>query len=115
MPFDGDELARDAEQSLDAPLRLLVAPFAEVPVADHAVGVDEVERRPGVIGERVPDRVVAVDRHRVVDPSLLDRLLHEVDLVLEGELGRVDADDDQPVDRGRPATTRGRRAPGAAS
>jgi hypothetical protein len=46
--FDGDELAVDAEQLLDEALRFLVASFAEVPVADPAVGVDEVERRPGV-------------------------------------------------------------------
>ena len=38
-----------------------------------------------MIGERIPDREVVVDCDQVVDPSLLDRLLHEVDLVLEGE------------------------------
>ena len=96
-PFDGDELALDAEQSLEDALRLLVAAFAEVLVADHAVRVDEVERRPVVVVEGAPDRIVVVDRDRVVDLSLLRRLLHAVDLLLEGELRRVDADHDQPV------------------
>ena len=44
-----------------------------------------------------PDRVVVVDRDRVVDPSLRRRLPDAVELVLEGELRGVDADDDQPV------------------
>ena len=96
-PFDGDELALDAEQPLDDALGLLVASLAEVLVADDAVRVDEVERRPVVVVERAPDRVVVVDRDRVVDLSLLDRRPDAVDLVLEGELRRVDADHDQPV------------------
>jgi hypothetical protein len=66
-------------------------------VADDALAVDEVERRPVVVGEGVPDRVVVVLGDGVVDPALLVGLAHEVDVVLEGELGRVDADDDQPV------------------
>jgi hypothetical protein len=45
---------------------LLVASFAEVVVADDAVGVDEVERRPVVVVEGAPDLVVVVDRDRVV-------------------------------------------------
>jgi hypothetical protein len=45
-PFDGDEFALDAEQPLDDALRLLVASFTEVLVADDAVRVDEVQRRP---------------------------------------------------------------------
>ena len=96
-PFDRDEVALDAEQLLDRALRLLVAALAEVVVADDALRVDEVERRPVVVVERVPDVVVVVDRDRVVDPSLRRRLPHPVDLVLERELRRVDADDDQPV------------------
>jgi hypothetical protein len=67
-PFDGDELALDAEQPLDHALGLLVAAFAELLVADDALLVDEVERRPTVIGESAPDGVVVVDRDRVVDP-----------------------------------------------
>ena len=66
-------------------------------VADGAVRVDEVERRPVVVVEGAPDLVVVVDRDGVADPSLRRRLPHAVDVVLERELRRVDADDDQPV------------------
>ena len=97
LPSDGDELALDAEQPLDDALRSLVAPFAEVVVADGAIRVDEVERRPVVVVEGAPDRVVVVGRDGVVDRSVLRRLAHAVELVLERELRRVDADDDQPV------------------
>ena len=114
-PSTGDGPALDAQQLLDDALRLLVAAFAEVLVADDAVGVDEVQRRPVVVGERVPDLVVVVDGDRVVDRSLAGRAPHAVDVVLEGEFGRVDADDDQPVVAVGRATTRGRRALGAAS
>ena len=95
--FDGDELALDSEQLLDHALGLLVAPFAEVAVADDAVRVDEVERRPVVVVEGRPDGVVVVDRDRVVDLTRVDCLPYALDLVLERELRRVDADDDQPV------------------
>jgi hypothetical protein len=50
-----------------------------------------------MIGERAPDLVVVVDGDRVVDRSLLDRAPHAVDVMLEGELRRMNADDDQPV------------------
>jgi hypothetical protein len=48
--------------------------FAEVLVADDAVRVDEVQRRPVAVGERAPDLVGDVDRDRVVDLALLGRL-----------------------------------------
>src|SRR5918998_3081890 len=95
--FDGYELAVDAQELLDDALELLVASFAEVLVADDAVAVGEVQRRPVVVGEGAPDLVVVVDHDRVVDRSLACRAPHAVDVVLEGELGRVDADDDQPI------------------
>ena len=66
-------------------------------VADDAVGVGEVERRPVVVVERGPDRVVVVERDGVVDASFLHRLPDPVDLVLEGELRGVDSDHDQSV------------------
>jgi hypothetical protein len=52
--------------------------FAEVLVADDAVRVDEVQRRPVAVGERAPDLVGVVDRDRVVDLALLGRLPHAV-------------------------------------
>ena len=66
-------------------------------VADDPLPVDEIERRPVVVVEGAPDPVVVVDRDRVVDLPLLRRLAHEIDLVLERELRRVDPDHDQPV------------------
>ena len=77
--------------------RFFVASFAELLVADDPLRVDEVQRRPVVIGERAPDRVVVVDRDRIVDRSRLDRVAYAIDVMLEGELRRVDADHDQPV------------------
>jgi hypothetical protein len=73
-PFHGGELALDAEQLLDDALGLLVASFAEVLVADAPACVDEVERRPVVVVECAPDRVVAVERNRVVNRPILIRL-----------------------------------------
>src|SRR4051794_14921638 len=96
-PVDGDGLALDAEQPLDDELRLLVASFAEVLVADDPVRVDEVERRPVVVVEGAPDLVVAVEHDRVVDPSRLRRAPHAIDFLLERELRGVDSDDDQSV------------------
>jgi hypothetical protein len=49
--FDRDELVLDAEQLLDDALGLLVTTFPEVLIADDAFGVDEVQRRPVVVGE----------------------------------------------------------------
>jgi hypothetical protein len=96
-PFDGDELTLHAEQPLDDALRLLVASLAEVVVADDAVRVDEVERRPVVVVERAPDLVLVVERDRIVDLSLGRREPHAVELVLERELRCVNAEHDQPV------------------
>jgi hypothetical protein len=95
--FDRDVVALDAEQLLDDVLRLLVASFAEVVVANDAFLVDEVERRPVVVVEAAPDGVVVVEHNRIVDGARLHRLLHAFDLVLERELRRMHADHDQPV------------------
>ena len=78
-PLDGDQLALDAEQLLDHALGLLVPAFTEVVIADDAVAVDEVQRRPVVVVEGAPDLVVVVERDRIVDPSLRDRLPHPVE------------------------------------
>jgi hypothetical protein len=82
---------------LEHALRLLVTSLSEVLVADDAVRVDEVEGRPVVVVEGVPDLVVVVDHDWIVDPALLDRRPYAVDFVLERELGCVDSDDNQPV------------------
>ena len=95
--LDGDELALDADQRLDHALGLLVAALAEVMVSDQAVAIDEIERRPVMVAESAPDRIVAVHRDGVVDRSHLGRVSDAVDVVLERELRRVHSDDHQPV------------------
>ena len=110
-PLDGNGHALDAEQPLDDALGLLIVSLAEVVVTDDAIAVYEVERWPVMVFESSPDGVVVIDRDRVVDPSLLRRLADTVNVMLEGEFRRVDADHDQPVSLGRSATRRGRGVP----
>jgi hypothetical protein len=50
-----------------------------------------------VIVERLPDGVVVVHRQRIADVHLLDGPAHVVEIALEVELRRLDADDGQPV------------------
>ena len=85
------------QQLLDDPFRLLVVAFAELMMPDVPLRIDEVERRPIFVVERAPYRIVAVDRDRIVDPHVLRGPAHVVDVVLEGELGRVHADHHQPL------------------
>ena len=89
----------EAQQLLDRSLGLLVGALAEVLEADAPDAIDEVDGRPVVVVERPPDGEVVVDDDRVVDAQVGDRAAHVVEVVLEAELGRVDADDDRP--RGR--------------
>jgi len=63
-----------------------------VVIADEALRVDEIQRRPIVVGEGAPNLVVVVDRDRVIDRSVLRRLAHAGDVVLERELRRVDSE-----------------------
>ena len=88
----GDEVTLDAQQLLQETLRLLVVFLAEMVVADHAVPVDEVQRRPVVIVERGPHPEPVVDRDRVVDSPDRHGLPDLVDVVPEGELRRVHSD-----------------------
>ena len=75
----------------------LVVALTEAVVADLPLGVDEVERRPVVVVEGGPDGVVVVGRDRVVDRQVLDGSADVAEVVLEVELGGVDADHHQPV------------------
>jgi hypothetical protein len=50
-----------------------------------------------VVIEGAPDFVVVVERDRIVDAPLFRRVPDAFELVLEGELRRVDPDHDQPV------------------
>jgi hypothetical protein len=78
-------------------LRHLVVALTKAVVPNLPLAVDEVERRPVVVAEGGPDGVVVVDRDRVVDPQVVDLLADVVEVVLEVELGGVDADHDQSV------------------
>ena len=94
---DADGRLVEAQQLLDRSLGLLVGALAEVPEADAPDAIDEVDGRPVVVVERPPDGEVVVDDDRVVDPEFGDRAAYVVEVVLEAELGRVDADDDGPA------------------
>jgi hypothetical protein len=95
---DGDELFVDglalglAQQVLDHPLAFVVVALAEVVVTDPALRVCEVDGRPVPVGECAPDPVVAVERDRVLDPQGLHGLADVVNLALERELRRMDAE-----------------------
>jgi hypothetical protein len=78
-------------------LALLVAALAEVVMADPPLRVGDVHGGPVMVRERLPDAVPAVDRDGIRDAVLLDRPADVVDVPLEGELGRVHADDDQSL------------------
>ena len=87
----------DAQQTLDRPLGLLVRPLAEVVEPDTPVAIDEVDSRPVVVLERPPDGEVVIDDDRVTDAEFACRAAHVLEVVLEPELGRMHADDDEPA------------------
>jgi len=78
-------------------LGLLVGALAEMVEADAPVAIDEVEGRPVVVLERPPDGEVVVQDDGVADVQFGDSAAHIVEVVLEPELGRVDADDEEPA------------------
>src|SRR5204863_9570161 len=84
-------------QLLNRQLGVLVATLSEMVVADGSFRVHEVEGRPVVVVEGAPDRVVVVDRDRGVDAPSLERAANVGEVVLEAELRRVNADDNQPL------------------
>src|SRR5215218_1488586 len=89
--------ARIREQLTDGSLRLPVVTLAEVRVTHPAARVDQVLRRPVLVRVGVPGGVVVVLDDRVAQAVLVDRIGHVVGISLERELGRVHADDRQPL------------------
>ena len=85
------------QQSLNDPFRTLVLALAEFVMPNHTLCVDEVLRGPIVVGEGLPDRVVVVERDRILDVHVVCGPTHVADVVLEPELGSVDADHDEAV------------------
>ena len=101
----GHEIVRDtaasafAQQLLNDPFAFVVRTLAVVVVANSSFPVSDVRGRPVVVAERLPDRIVRIERDRILDPHLLRGLADVVDVALERELGRVDADHDQAIIR----------------
>src|SRR4029079_6023695 len=72
----------------------LVLALAELMIANLSTCIDEVQRRPILVPEGPPDRIVVVDDDRPVDSHRLHRPAHVLEIVLERELRRMYADDD---------------------
>src|SRR6266496_2104484 len=85
------------QQLLNDHFGLFVFALAELMMSNLSLRVDEVEGWPVVVVEGTPDRIVVVDRDRIVDPQVRGGSADVVEVVLEVELRRVHADDHQSV------------------
>ena len=85
------------EQRPDRRFGLVVVALAEARVAHLAVGVDQVVGGPVLVAVGVPGAHVVVLDDRVAQPELRDRVGDVAGVLLERELGRLDADDRQAV------------------
>src|SRR6266545_7499026 len=56
------------QQLLNDHFRLFVLALAVLMMANLPLRIDKIERRPIVVVERNPDRIVAIDRDRIIDP-----------------------------------------------
>ena len=74
----------------------MVATFAELDVANSALSVDQVVRRPEAVAVVGPRAEVVVERDGVFDRIVLGTGLHVGGNLLKGVLGGVHADDVQP-------------------
>src|SRR6516165_4213899 len=66
-------------------------------VPNAALCVDEVMRGPVPVVEGSPDGVVIVDSHGVIDFQIDYSVLHITDVLLEGKLRRMRANDNQSL------------------
>jgi hypothetical protein len=87
--------ARFRQQSLNDLLGPVVLTLAEVMLANLPTRIDEVKGRPILILECPPDRIVVVDRDRILDPHLPHGSTNVVDVLFESEFGCVHADHDE--------------------
>ncbi len=76
-------------------LGFVVVALAELVVAELAGCVEEVVGGPVLVMEGLPDAVVVVHGDGVLDTQVADGFADVGLVLLEGELGRVDADDDE--------------------
>jgi hypothetical protein len=86
-----------AQEHLDDHLALLVAALTEVHVPDRPFRVRDVHAGPVVVREGAPDRVLGVERDRILDALVRSGPADVVGVSLERELRRVDADNDQAL------------------
>jgi hypothetical protein len=99
---DRDQLSSHAlvpcrdQKLLNGGFRPGVLAFAEVMMPDFSLGIDEVEGRPVLVLEGIPDGMVAVHRDGVAHSEGLGSPADVVDVLLESELRGVHPDHDQP-------------------
>ncbi len=65
----------------------VIVAFAEMMVADAALGIDEIMRRPELVVEALPDLIIIVDRHGIGNAEFAHRTAHIVDILLESNSG----------------------------
>ena len=66
-------------------------------VAEPALAIDEIVRRPIMVVERAPDGVIVVERDRIADIEIAHGPPDIGGILLECELRRVDADHDESL------------------
>ena len=64
-------------------------------VADFSGCINEVVGWPKLVAECLPDAVFIVESNRVGDVQFLDRAAHVIRVLFEGELGGINANDDE--------------------
>src|SRR5882757_11589991 len=89
--------ARLGQQRLNLSLRACVLTFAELPIADVSLSVEEIEGGPINVMERIPNRVFIVNRNRVVNVHLSQRGPNIIHVLLEIKLRSVHANHDQAL------------------
>src|SRR5438132_10593917 len=71
------------KELLDHPLGAVIIAFAEMMMANTALGIDEVMRRPIFVVEGAPDRIVVVDRQRIADLEIGNSVAQVAHILLE--------------------------------
>src|SRR5580698_10071905 len=85
-------LSRLGQQLLNDHFRLFVIALAELMMPDPPPRVGEVESRPVLVIEGLPDSMLAIDRDGIIDSHIFHGPTNVVDVLLKLKLGRVHAD-----------------------
>src|SRR3954464_5693481 len=72
-------------------------PLSKMMAAYVALRIDKVMRRPVLIIERLPDRVVVIEGHRIFNPEIAHGALHVAFVLFERKFGRVNPEHDQAM------------------